>query len=83
MSLFNFVIGQRVLITKAGNKEAKVGIILNRGKADLNKNATRAPVFVREVNVYSVQTGKNKVENFGENEIEFIPAVKHTITGAK
>ena len=79
MPLFNFVIGQRVLITKTG----KLGIIINRGKADLNQNTTRKPVFVREVNVYSVQTGKNKVENFGENEIEFIPAVKHTITGAK
>ena len=79
MSLFNFVIGQRVLITKTGT----IGIVLNRGKADLNQNTTRKPVFVREVNVYSVQTEKNKVENFGENEIEFIPAVKHTITGAK
>lgn len=77
MPLFNFVIGQRVLIIKT----EKTGIILNRGKANLNQNTTRK--WVHEVNVYSVQTGKNKVENFGENEIEFIPAVKHTITGAK
>ena len=77
MPLFNFVIGQRVLIIKT----EKTGIILNRGKANLNQNTTRK--WVHEVNVYSVQTGKNKVENFGENEIDFIPAVKHTIIGAR
>lgn len=77
MPLFNFVIGQRVLIIKT----EKTGIILNRGKANLNQNTTRK--WVHEVNVYSVQTGKNKVENFGENEIDFIPLQKHTITGEK
>jgi len=69
MPLFNFVIGQRVLIIKTG----KAGLIVNRGKANLNQNTTRK--WVHEVNVYSVQTGKNKVENFGENEIDFIPIV--------
>ena len=66
MPLFNFVIGQRVLIIKT----EKTGIILNRGKANLNQNTTRK--WVHEVNVYSVQTGKNKIENFGDNELEFI-----------